>query len=475
MKKLLSILFIISTVCTANNLPDLGDYGSTVVSSHDESLIGRQILYQVNQSQNIVRDIEISDYLESIGLKLIRNSSDPGRKIQFFIVNDPTINAFAMLGNVIGVHTGLFLSANSESELASVLAHEIAHITQRHIVRFLAQQDRITTEGLIITALAILLSRGSADLGSGAFLGGNAYAMQQNLDFTREHEKEADRVGIQILHRSGFDVRASADFFKTLQKGNQFSTGAAPSFLRTHPITSDRINDINARLEDFSYKQRIENPNFYFIKGKIRAFIGRKKTVINILEKNIKNKAYLNEAGERYALAYAYIRNKEFDKAYIQIKKLLDFSIKSPMLIQLQATFLTQVGREQEAKSILKVGLKKYPGYRSFIYGLAENYIEDDESLKAIRLLENYKIKFSQDPNLYLFISKAYSSQGKTLLQYENMAESFYYKFNLQEAINQMDLAVKANDGNFYEKSRVEARLKQLKNEEALYAKFYDK
>ncbi len=145
------------------------------------------------------------------------------------------------------------------------------------------------------------------------------------------------------------------------------------------------------------------------------------------------------------------------------------------MLIQLQATFLTQVGREQEAKSILKAGLKKYPGYRSFIYGLAENYIEDDESLKAIRLLENYKIKFSQDPNLYLFISKAYSSQGKILLQYENMAEYFYYKFNLQEAINQMDLAVKANDGNFYEKSRVEARLKQLKNEEALYAKFYDK
>jgi predicted Zn-dependent protease len=141
----------------------------------------------------------------------------------------------------------------------------------------------------------------------------------------------------------------------------------------------------------------------------------------------------------------------------------------------LQATFLTQVGREKEAKSILKAGLKKYPDYRSFIYGLAENYIEDDESLKAIRLLENYKIKFSQDPNLYLFISKAYSSQGKTLLQYENMAESFYYKFNLQEAINQMDLAVKANDGNFYEKSRVEARLKQLKNEEALYAKFYDK
>ena len=475
MKKLLLILFIISNICKANNLPDLGDYSSTVVSSHDEMLIGRQILYQVNQSQTIVRDIEINDYLQSIGLKLVKNSSDPSRKINFFIVNDPTINAFAMLGNVIGVHTGLFLSANSESELASVLAHEISHITQKHIVRFLAQQDRITTEGLIITALAILLSRGSPGLGNGAFLGANAYAVQQNLDFTREHEKEADRVGIQILHKSGFDVRASADFFKTLQKGNQFSIGAAPSFLRTHPITSARINDINDRLMNFPYKQIIENPNFHFIKGKIRAFIGRKKTVISILEKNIKNKAYVNEAGERYALAYAYIRNKEFDKAFVQIKELLNFSISSPMLIQLQATYLMQTERGQEAKSILDEGLEKYPGYRSFIYGLAEIYIEDNESFKAIRLLGNYKNKFFKDPNLYKFISKAYASQGKELLQYENMAESFYYQFNLQEAINQMDLAVKANDGNFYEKSRVEARLKQLKEEKALYAKFYDK
>jgi len=475
MKKLLLIVFIISNVCRANNLPDLGDYSSTIVSSHDEVLIGRQILYQVNQSPAIVRDIEINDYLESIGIKLIDNSSDPSRKIEFFIVDDPTINAFAMLGNVIGVHTGLLLSANSESELASVLSHEIAHITQKHITRFLAQQGRITTEGLIITALAILLSRGSRELGSGAILGGNAYGIQQNLDFTRESEKEADRIGIQILHKSGFNVGASADFFKTLQKGNQFSLGAAPSFLRTHPITSARINDINDRLQDYSYKQRIESPNFYFIKGKLRAFTGRKETVINILEKNIRNKAYVNEASERYALAYAYIRNKEVDKALSQITKLLDFSIKSPMIIQLQATFLMQTGRVHEAKIILEGGLKKYPDYRSFIFGLAENYIEDNESLKAIRLLANYKIKFSQDPNLYFFISKAYSSLGKELLQYENMAESFYHKFNLQEAINQMDLAVKAKDGNFYEKSRVETRLKQLKKEKILYDKFHDK
>ena len=470
MKKLLSIIFLISNVCGANNLPDLGDFSSTVISMQDENLISRQILYQVNQSGSIVRDVEIEDYLKNLGVKLINSSSVPGRNIKFFVVNDSSINAFAMLGDVIGVHSGLFLATNSESEFASVLSHEIAHITQRHIARFIVKQERVSIQNTLIMAAALLLSRSNPQLASGVMVGANAYSAQSSLNFTRENEKEADRIGIQVLDNAGFDVRASADFFKTLQKGNQFSTGASPAFLQTHPITSSRISDINDRLKDFPYIQRVDNPNFYFIKGKLRAFLGDKNTSKNILENNIRNKTYLNEAGERYGLAYAYLRNNELSNALLEINWLLKHFLNNPMIIQLHAEFLLKSGYKDKARGLFIKALQRYPTYQSFVFGLADYYIQASEAQKSINLLNAYTLRFYKNPYLYELLAKAYSMQGKKLLQYENLAESFYFKYDLQEAILQMNFAVSASDGNFYEKSRVEARLRQFQREREFYS-----
>ena len=223
-----------------------------------------------------------------MGRRLISASTDPTKRIEFFIVNDSSINAFAMLGGVIGVHTGLFLAANSESELASVLSHEIAHINQKHISRFLAQQERASYQSTFVMAIALLLARSNPQLASTTMAGASAGSVQGALDFTRENEKEADRVGIQTLNKAGFDVRGARDFFETLNKANQFSGGAAPAFLQTHPITSSRINDIESRLKDFPYKQRVDSQTFYYVKGKLKALLGDKSDTKNILEENIK-------------------------------------------------------------------------------------------------------------------------------------------------------------------------------------------
>ena len=469
MKKTLLIFIFLSFIVTANNLPELGDYSSSKISESDEIFIGRQILFQVNQSDSIIRDIEISDYLDLLGKRLINASTDPAKKIEFFIVSDPSINAFAMLGGVIGVHSGLFLASNTESELASVISHEIAHINQKHISRFLLQQERASYQSTFIMAVALLLARSNPQLASTAMAGASAGSVQGALDFTRENEKEADRVGIQTLNKAGFDVRGARDFFTTLKQANQFSGGAAPAFLQTHPITSNRINDIEDRLKDFPYKQRVDNQTFHYVKGKLKALLDNKEDTKNILEENIKNKIYINEGGERFALAYIYLIDNEFIKSYEQMQWLFDNEQSNPMLSQLYINYLIKINKVTEAKKIYEQNLNFFPSNRSFIYGLADLYLETQDSEKAIKLLKENEQKFSQDPILYKLFAKGYANQGKKLLQYENLAEAAYYNFNLQEAIIRMDLAIKANDGDFYQKSRVESRLKQFQKEQQIH------
>ena len=469
MKKTLLIFIFLSCIVTANNLPELGDYSSSKISESDEVLIGRQILFQVNQSDSIIRDIEISDYLDLLGKRLINASTDPAKKIEFFIVSDPSINAFAMLGGVIGVHSGLFLASNTESELASVISHEIAHINQKHISRFLLQQERTSYQSTFIMAVALLLARSNPQLASTAMAGASAGSVQGALDFTRENEKEADRVGIQTLNKAGFDVRGARDFFTTLKQANQFSGGAAPAFLQTHPITSNRINDIEDRLKDFPYKQRVDNQTFHYVKGKLKALLDNREDTKNILEENIKNKIYINEGGERFALAYIYLIDNEFIKSYEQMQWLFDNEQSNPMLSQLYINYLIKINKVTEAKKIYEQNLNFFPSNRSFIYGLADLYLETQDSEKAIKLLKENEQKFSQDPILYKLFAKGYANQGKKLLQYENLAEAAYYNFNLQEAIIRMDLAIKANDGDFYQKSRVESRLKQFQKEQQIH------
>ena len=469
MKKLFLCIFFTSQLSLANELPDLGDYSESVIGAHEENIIGIQILQQVHESDTVINDVEVEDYLYSLTNKLVKSSDYSGSGITFFIVNDSSINAFAMLGGVIGIHTGLILSASSESELASVLSHEVAHITQRHVARMIGKLQKDSFKSYLGLGLALLLARSNPELARGALAVSQALGIQTVLDFTRENEKEADRVGIKILHKAGFDVRGSIDFFRTLQKGNRHSIGAAPSFLRTHPITSERINDIEDRLADYPYKQRADDPSFHFVKSKIRVFLQEKKAIKKQLEINVKNKTYVSELGERYALAYAYLRNENFIEAQNELKWIKNLKLENPMIDLLNIEILLKKGDSNIAFSAIKKSLTKYPNYRAFVYKLANYYIDRRLIKEAIKLLQSYVLIFRTDPELYKLLAKAYSLNGKQLLQYESLAEAFYYKYNLSEAIAQMDMAVRAKDGNFYEKSRVEARLKQLQREKEIY------
>ena len=450
------------TYVYANELPDLGDVSATVLSPLQEEAIAEQILREVAISPEVLQDAEVSDYIKALGGKLVASGPDKRQKFYFFVVQDLSINAFAMPGGVIGVHTGLMLSADTESELAGVLGHEIGHVTQRHLARVLASQKYDTFKNIAGIALALLISRSNPQLASGAFTTVSALGVQSKLDYTREHEREADRIGLQILDSGGFDVRGMPSFFQIMQRGTRFE-GSAPSFLRTHPLTSERIADVTNRVESMQHRQVTDSIEFHLVRAKLRANNGAPKSAISLFEQNIRERRYGNEAAEHYGLAIAQLRKN----AFMQVEKELAWLRKNAsahaMIDSLAARLEVARNNPQQADKQYAAGLARYPDNRALIFGYAEHYLAIKQPNKAVKLVLSKQGLHPDDAYFYDLLAKAYSMQNKSLLSHQAQSEAYYRKYDLVRAIEQMDLAAKANDGDFYQQSIVEARLKQLR------------
>jgi predicted Zn-dependent protease len=260
---------------TAAPLPDLGGAGDNSISPQTERRLGESIMRDIRfREPSYIDDPELSEYLGNLGARLTRVSG-ARQDFEFFVLRDPTINAFALPGGFVGVHTGLINSADTESELASVLSHEIAHVTQRHIARMFGQQQQMQMPLMVALAAAILLGRSRPDLGSGAAAALQAGAVQTQLSYSRDYEREADRVGIQGLEAAGFDTRAMAVFFEKLQRSSRVSDdGTVPGYMRSHPVTSERIADAQNKAANYPYRQHVDSPEFYLVRAKLRAEAG---------------------------------------------------------------------------------------------------------------------------------------------------------------------------------------------------------
>jgi predicted Zn-dependent protease len=451
----------------ANDLPELGDVSQTVLSPLQEQAIAEQILRDVAVSDDVVQDIEVTAYLQALGMRLVSHSPDSQLKFNFFVVQDGSINAFAMPGGVVGVHTGLILAANSESELASVLGHEIGHVTQHHLARMLAAQKNDTFKNIAGIALAILVARANPQLASGALTTASAVGIQSQLDYTREHEREADRIGLQILDSGGFDVRGMPAFFTTLQRGTRHAEGGAPSFLRTHPLTSERIADVDNRVALMAYRQVPDSVDFQYVRAKLLAIKDVPDMTIAVFEQNIRERRYSNEAAEHYGLAIAYMR-KSAQKEYLALaeKEVLWLKNNAPqhaMIENLSARLQVASNNPQQAAKQYASALKLYPDNRALIYGYAEHFLAIKQAENAIKLVKEKQSLYPYDAYFYDLLAKAYALQNKVLLSHQAQGEAYFRKYDLMHAIEQMEIANKANDGDFYQASIVEARLKELR------------
>ncbi|KQT42707.1 peptidase M48 [Methylophilus sp. Leaf459] len=453
---------------SSNQLPELGDASQTVLSARDEEKIANQILKQVAVSQDVFDDAEVTDYLQALGKRLGASSPDKQQKFYFFVLQDKSINAFAMPGGVIGVHTGLFTSSNSESELASVLGHEIGHVTQHHLARMLASQKYDMFKNIAATALALLVMRSNPQAGMGAMTAASAAGIQRQIDYTREHEREADRVGLTILQDAGFDVRAMPAFFNTLQRATRFSDGNMPSYLRTHPMTSERIADMGNRVQNLPYKQVNENPAFSLMRAKIRAFQGSPTQMVEEFKNNLEEGRFQNEQSEHFGLAYAYLRANQAKNAQQEVQWLEQHGMVNPYIITLKAVTLAKLGQVPEAQAQFLQGLQRYPQHRIFAQGQAESLINSNQWAPAVSFIQKQLQTFPDDPKLYEWLAAAYQGQGKQMLRHQALGEAYVRKYDLPRAVDQFEIASKAKDGDFYLQSKVEARLKALRLQQAL-------
>ncbi len=462
---LLTSLLLLAPLALAEGLPDLGDYAQTVLTPQDERRIGEEVMRDIRGSGALVSDVDVADYLASVGYRLAANSSDNRQTFTFFVIQDPTINAFALPGGFIGVHTGLIQNARSESELASVVAHEIGHVVQRHLARMVAQQERNTIPSLAAMALSILLARANPQLAQASMTATQAGTVQRQLDYTREHEREADRVGLQILNDSGFDTSAMPAFFETLMKGTRFYDGSAPSFLRTHPLTTDRIADVRNRVEQLPYRQVPDSAEFHLVRAKLRAMQGTPAEATQFFENSLQEKKYSSEAAQHYGLALALMRSHEFEAAQREIDLLRSAPQRHPMIESLAAQLLINQSRNQQALDLYRTVLSLFPKHRGLIYGYAESLLALDRTDEAIRFLSDKQLSFPNDGYLYELQSQGYTRQGKNLLRHQAQGEAYYRSYDIAGAIEQMELAAKSGDGDFYQLSIVEARLKQLRQQ----------
>ncbi|HEY8355783.1 MAG TPA: M48 family metalloprotease [Methylophilaceae bacterium] len=465
MKLIYAILFglMLASAAAADELPDLGDISARVLSPLQEQAIANEIMRDVMRSNQVVNDPEINDYIHHLGYRLAANSPDKRQRFNFFVVQDNTINAFAMPGGVIGIHTGLILAANTESELAGVIGHEIGHVVQRHLARMLAQQRQDTLLNIASIGLALLAARSNPQLGSGAMTAASAGAVQKQLDYTREHEREADRVGLQILDSAGFDTRGMPDFFNTMLKSSRFVDGSAPSFLRTHPLTTERITDVRNRVESMPYRQVPDSQEFHYVRAKLRAAHGSAGQAVAYFRENLRERRFSNEAAEQYGLGLALLRNNDLEGASRQVEWLLKNVARHPYIETFAAKVLVAKRDAQAAGKQYAEALQQFPNHRALIYGYAEHFLAMRQPEQALKLIEEKQPSYPDDPYFYELKSQAYTMQGKNLLRHQAQGEAYFRRYNLQGALEQMDLAAKANDGDFYQQSIVEARLNQLR------------
>ncbi|MDD4929699.1 MAG: M48 family metalloprotease [Gallionella sp.] len=463
----LILWLVLSSRALADGLPDLGDVSQAAINPMQERQIGQQSMMQIRASRQFSDDAEISDYLNRLGNKLVSFSNEPSLNFEFFALNDYNINAFALPGGFIGVNAGLLLTTQSESELASVLGHEIAHVTQHHLARMVSAQRGDTLASMAALAVAILAARSNAQASQAALASAQAHAAQKQLDFTRIHEQEADRIGFDILQKAGFNTHAMPEFLERLQRATRLLEGGAPNYLRTHPVTSDRIADIENRVNRQPYRLLPDSLDFQLVRTKL---VGAQKTTrdaIGYFEDALSAHRHGNPIAQQYGLVSALLRNKEHERAKEALAALLK-QVKNTPSAQNNAMISTLTGQVMRATNdpdtlaFYSTAVQKFPQHRTLIYDYADLLLQGSHAELAVKLLGEQITLHPSDTTLYNLQAHGYSLMNRPLEQHQAQAYSYAWQGNLFAAIEQLEMAKRAG-GDFYQLSTIESDLRELR------------
>ncbi len=460
-------------------LPDMGASSSVSLTPHMEEQIGREIATQIRNSHQVIDDLELNEYIQNLGYSLVANSDDAYQNFHFFLLNSRQINAFATPGGVVAVYSGLFLITDTESELASVLGHEIAHVTQRHLARSFEKANQLSLPimaGMIAGILLGAAGGAGADVGAATAVGLSAAGQQAQINYTRANEKEADRVGMRYLALSGYDPSGMPSFFQKLERKNRYVGKNYPEFLRTHPVTINRIAEATQRAEQYKRQMvRMKNPKTYqLMKAKLRVITTHNMDrLIPYYKSRITPDNLKTQPQFYYGYGLALFKKQRYEAAIKVLHRLYDREPQNTSYsVALAKAYIASNQKEHIKKgmAIFAKAIKNKPYNLVLTANYAFALIQEGQLEKTIRLLEKYNKDNPKHPAIYKLLSRAYGKKRQLIKAHMAEAEYNYLNGLLQQAIMQLDIArklVKNND--FYTLSLLDARKQAIKDEQDMY------
>ena len=444
------------------NLPVLGDYSSSSISLSGEYELGRIWLSIYRSAVKEHNDPMIRTYLEDLLYRLSEDSEVQDRRFEFLVLQDKSINAFAAPGGIIGINLGMFLETEKEGELASVMCHELAHLSQRHYARSQNRSSPLANALMVLGSIVVAAASRNPE----AILIAPAAMQQMSINFTRSNEKEADRVGFNNLVRAGFDPNDMTSMFQRMQDKYQTKSSEEFSYLMTHPLPSERLTDMKVRADNLPKSVNTiyrDNIDFYFMQKRAESWSEKDtRKLIKKYKKNVDSKDYKVSASNKYGLALAYKETKKFNEAFRIVRSLMK---ENPNNLVLESSLMElhlAAGNYFEAISLGRNILEIHQSNYSASILLADAYLKNQNPEEAEKLLKDLSKNRETDPNVWFKLAEAQGLSGNILELHRSRAEYFILTGRFDAAVFQLKEALSLSNNLFEIKESIIRRLEEI-------------
>jgi beta-barrel assembly-enhancing protease len=448
------------------DLPDIGDSAGAVISPEQERKLGEGYMRFLRRHAPIVTDEEVEDYIQELGHNLSDHVDYYG-DFHFFVIDSPVVNAFAVPGGFIAFHTGLILESQTEAELASVVGHEISHVTQRHGARMIESASQMSMPAMVAMMGALALAIANPQAGAAALMATQAAAQQHQINFTRANEREADALGLRLLGDAGFDTEKMAVFFERMERHNRYSDPKhVPEYLRSHPITTNRIAEARSRAETVKPAViREDSYKYHLVRAKLR--VNAEKDPMqarHLFEAELRNGDYVYEEVARYGFALALIETGDFELARNELLKLMaDY----PSIISFRIALAKLEHRVRDYQKSLRhfeLAYEQEPENRAAIYGYINALLLVSRGAEAKALLRAYGLSDRRDPKFYKLLAESEDQLGEIANAHHSLAEYYVSVGEFPHAAEQLRIARRTAGLTNYQRQKIVARLEEVED-----------
>ncbi|MDX3895407.1 M48 family metalloprotease [Pusillimonas sp.] len=448
-------------------LPSMGSASSAELSPMLEQTLGDAIMEQGRRDPTYIDDPDVSQYLSGLGRQLVAGSSNPSQSIHVFAIRDPQINAFALPGGYVGIHSGLVVSSDNESQLASVVAHEIGHVLQRHVARGMTQQAQSSHLMMASVAAALLAAlAGSGDLAMGVAAFGQAAAVDRQLGFSRQAEQEADRIGLDMLRKGGYDPNGMAQMFGQLMNASRLNEGTGGgSYTSTHPLSIQRMSDIQNRIREAPSARHRDSDTYWYVRAKLRILQERntgQRGAENALRRETEAFQGVRRSAAWYGLAYSAWRQGSLEATSQALDQAREGGMNSPEIAGLSVALAIKQKQHDQALAQAEAAWARWPQSLGVALALVDALQKSGQDQRAAEFLGQRIRQWPDEARLYQLRAQSYEHLGRAVEARRAMAVYYEKVGALPTAVEQLQQA-RSLSGDFYVQSQLDVEIRRLR------------